>query len=119
VAVAQPPGVHRPRRRQRSGGAAGGGGARARAPRQLAIIEAGCAGAGGAGSGGRGRHRGATAAAAARVAHLRFPSLFPCAPRRSSGALPGERGTRWRWRTEDVTILWLCLDGFKVCVKFL
>jgi hypothetical protein len=102
VAVAQTPGGRRPRRRQRSGGTAGGG-ARARAPGQLAILEAGCAGAGEAGSGGRGRHGRAAAAACARAAPQRFPSPFPSAPRRSDGALPGERGNRWR--TDDVTIL--------------
>ena len=101
MAVAQPPMARRPRRRQRSGGSAAGG-ARARAPRQLAIIEAGCAGAGGAGSCGRGRHRVAAAAAGAKAAHLRFPSPLPSAPRRPSGVVLGERGTRWR--TDDVTI---------------
>jgi hypothetical protein len=89
----EPPGARRPRRRQRSGDAARGG-ARAQAPRQLAIIEASCAGVRCAGSGGRGRHRSAPAATGAKAAPLCFPSPFPSAPRRSAGALPGERDTR-------------------------
>jgi hypothetical protein len=74
----EPPGARRPRRRQRSGGAARGG-ARAQAPRQLAIIEASCAGVRCAGSGGRGRHRSAPAATGAKAAPLCFPSPFPSA----------------------------------------